>query len=174
MILKLNFMKSLKKIALATIGLVLLSITRVSAQSPVNDYRFAIGIRAGETSGFTFNLNSVKPTGMEFIVGLWSNWVSLTALYEKRAPAFNTNGLKWYYGAGGHVAFATATYFQEGRTYPRGDNLGIGMDGVIGLEYKIPEIPFALNINLKPLIEINRVQNVFFGIDPAIGVKFTF
>jgi hypothetical protein len=167
-------MKTSKRISFVLIAILPLFTNRTIAQTPVDNYRFAIGIRAGETSGLTFNFNTSGTTGLEFIAGIWSNWVSITGLYEIRSPALNAKGLNWYYGGGGHFSFATGTYYQEGRNYPRGDYSAIGLDGIMGLEYKIPEIPFALNFNLKPLFEINSVGDLYFGLDPGLGVKFTF
>jgi len=146
----------------------------VCGQSLTGDYRAAIGIRAGETSGVTFKFKSRGSSGIELIAGLWSDWLSLTALYERNVPAFGVNGMNWYYGGGGHFSFVTGTYYNEGRRYTRGDDYSLGVDGMLGLEYKIPPIPFAISIDIKPLMEIYRNGDLFFGLDPGIGVKFTF
>ena len=138
------------------------------------NYHVGIGLRAGETSGITLNVNTSGTAGLEFIAGLWSNWITFTALYEKRADAFQVNGLRWYYGAGGHIAGSTGTYYSEGRLYTRGQDYGLGADGTVGLEYKIPQIPFALNAGIKPFFEIYRNGDLFLGMDPGIGIKFTF
>jgi hypothetical protein len=167
-------MKAAKKLCLIAMAIMTLFLNRAGAQTSEGNYKFAAGIRAGETSGLTFNVNTTASTGLEFIAGIWSDWVSLTALYEIRKEAFNAKGLNWYYGGGGHFSFATGTYYQEGRTYPRGDFSGIGLDAILGLEFKIPEVPFAVNFNLKPLFEINTVGDLYFAIDPGIGLKFTF
>jgi len=172
MVLKTMAMNIIKKI-LVTVSIYLIITAVVRGQSLTGEYRAAIGIRAGETSGITFKFPTGGGSKVELIAGIWSNWLNLTALYEKNVSAFNVNGMKWYYGGGGHVAFATGTY-NEGRVYTRGDDFAIGVDGVVGLEYKIPPIPFAISVDIKPLLEIYRNGNVFLGIDPGIGVKFTF
>ncbi len=167
-------MKTIRKIILGMI-LVMTTGSVLHSQALGDNYHIGVGFRAGETSGLTFNINNAaKNTGLEFIAGIWSNWLSLTGLYEIRADAFNVPGMRWYYGAGGHVAFATSTYYQEGRTYVRGDDYAIGIDGTVGLEYKIPKIPFALSVGVKPLIEVYRGGDLFIGIDPGLEVKFTF
>jgi hypothetical protein len=146
----------------------------VSGQSLGNDYHVGLGLRAGETSGITLKINTPRASSLEFIGGIWSNWLSLTGLYEKRADAFNVSGMRWYYGAGGHAAFETSTYYNQGRIYTRGSDYAIGLDVIAGLEYKIPPIPVAISLDVKPLIEIYRNGDMFFGIDPGIGIKFTF
>lgn len=166
-------MYNLKKI-LASLSFCVLTIGAVWGQSLTGDYHAAIGIRAGETTGITFKFNTGGTSKVELLAGLWSDWFSLTALYEKHTNAFNVNGMNWYYGAGGHVSFATGNYYNNGRLYTRGDDFAVGVDGVVGLEYKIPPIPFAVSIDLKPLLEIYRNGDLYVGIDPGIGVKFTF
>jgi hypothetical protein len=108
------------------------------------------------------------------IAGFWTDWFNFTALYEKYAPAFNVDGMNWYYGGGGHVSLLTSNVRHDGRYYNRGEDFALGVDGIVGLEYKIPPIPFAVSIDLKPLIEVYRKGGVYVGLDPGIGIKFTF
>jgi hypothetical protein len=162
------------RIVIAVAGFLIVSAYTASGQALSSEYKAAFGLRAGETSGITFKYNTTSSTGFEIIAGIWSNWLSLTGLYEKRAAAFNVEGMKWFYGAGGHVVFKTSTYYNEGRTYDRGDQFALGVDGIVGLEYKIPQIPFAISLEVKPLMEINADGNMFLSIDPGFGVKFTF
>jgi len=158
---------------ITSISLIIFLAAAANGQSLTGDYKAAIGIRAGETSGVTFKFRTSSASNIELLAGIWSDWLSLTALYERNAQAFNVNGLRWYYGGGGHVAFATGIY-NSGRLYTRGSDFAVGVDGVVGLEYKIPPIPFAISIDIKPLLEIYRNGDVWLGIDPGIGVKFTF
>jgi hypothetical protein len=144
------------------------------AQSKGSTYKAAIGLRAGETSGITFKIHTNPTSGLEFIAGVSDNWFSLTGLYEKNAPAFNVAGMEWYYGGGGHLAFAADNYYHEGHSYTRAESYALGLDGIVGLEYKIPEIPFAISLDIKPLIEIDGNGYFFFAFDPGFGLKFTF
>jgi hypothetical protein len=155
---------------------VLICITLAGAatgQSLTGSYKTGIGIRTGETSGLTVKLNSRKGPSVEIITGIWSDWLSFTGVFEKNVPAFNIDGMRWYYGAGGHVAFQTDK-FNTGRYYDRGDDFALGIDGIVGLEFKIPPIPFAISIDIKPFIEIYNNGDMFFDFDPGLGVKFTF
>ena len=93
-------MKKTKKI-LITILLYILFISSAYTQSLNSDYRVAIGLRAGETSGVAFKYNISDSKGFELLAGIWSNWLNLTGLYEIKAAAFNVDGMKWYYGGGG-------------------------------------------------------------------------
>lgn len=166
-------MKSIGAIFIG-ICLVILNEGVSSAQALGSDYHAAIGLRAGETAGITFKINTNQNSGLEFIAGILSNWFSLTGLYEKNSPAFKVEGMKWYYGGGGHIAFATKAYNQEERSYSGGEEYALGLDGIVGLEYKIPQIPFAISIDMKPLIEIYQSGYLNVGLDPGFGIKFTF
>jgi hypothetical protein len=166
-------MKILKKLFI-TIVVYLLVVNVANSQSLTPDYLAAIGIRSGETSGITFKYNTGSASSIEFLAGIWSDWLNLTALFEKNTAAFNVSGLRWYYGAGGHISFATGKYYNEGRFYRRGDDYALGVDGIVGIEYKIPPIPFCLSLDIKPLMEFYKNGDLYMGIDPGIGVKFTF
>lgn len=149
----------------------------VNAQSTSSSYNTAIGLRAGGTSGLTVKHFTSKGAAWEGIIGLWNNAFSLTALYEKHAHA-GAPGLNWYYGGGGHIAaqngrFGNRSYYYH-RDYYKNDGVGIGIDGIVGIEYKITPIPFAISFDLKPFIEINTRGGAFFALDPGLGLKFTF
>lgn len=143
-------------------------------------YRTAIGLRGGETSGLTIkHFSKSSGNAVEGIVGMWPGSFSLTALYEHYTP-IATPGLAWYAGLGGHIAFrstVTLDYtdvYGFRRYYYRYDNTALGIDGIIGIEYKIPPIPMAISLDMKPFVEVNQDGNVYLLLDPGIGVKVTF
>ncbi len=114
---------------------------------------------------------------MEGIVGFWRHGLSTTILIEKHVPAFNVSGMNWYYGGGGHVAFHNDNYVRDyyGRKVFYADGqMGLGVDGIFGLEYKIPAIPFALSLDVKPFVEVNTQGGVGMALDGALGIKVAF
>ncbi|MES2725559.1 MAG: hypothetical protein V4643_00560 [Bacteroidota bacterium] len=139
-------------------------------------YSTAIGLRAGGTSGLTIKHFTSSGAALEGIIGLWGNAFSITGLYEKHANS-GAIGLNWYYGGGGHIA-ASDRYRGPSRYYYRDyysdGGVGLGIDGIVGLEYKITPIPFAISFDLKPFIEINTNGGAFFALDPGLGLKFAF
>ncbi len=92
------------------------------------------------------------------------------------------NGLECYYGAGGHAVEGTGRIYSgedSNPVYPRGDYYGvgsggIGIDGVLGLEYKIPPVPFAISFDIKPFLEFDTHGYGFMALDPGFGIKFIF
>lgn len=157
-------------------------IARATFDEPVPtykpEYKNGIGIRAGGTSGITFKHFFSSYSAVEGILGLWPNAFGITALYERHAPT-GAAGLKFYYGGGGHITGETNHYYyrrhRDEYVYRYGHNgLGIGIDGILGIEYKIPVIPFAISFDLKPFIEVSNYGSVFTAIDPGLGIKVAF
>ena len=109
----------------------------------------------------------------EGIVGFWHSGLSITALLEKKAAAFIEPGFNWFYGVGGHAAFYGDDFDGHGPAwyeYPHdkddGD-LGLGIDGIVTLEYKIQNVPIAFSPGLKTYIEITTDGGFFFSPDPG-------
>ncbi|NJK86244.1 MAG: hypothetical protein HC906_09990 [Bacteroidales bacterium] len=142
----------------------------------VAQYNFAVGLRAGTTAGITLKKITAQESAIEGILGFCGDCFSITGLYEKNPQILDIKGLNWYYGVGLHVTFYVdrdAEPFFRNKDYDNNE-LGLGIDGIVGLEYKIPDIPLAISIDLKPFIEITTQSDVFFWFDPGIGIKLAF
>jgi len=150
-----------------------------SVCSGYGQYNTAIGLRLGETSGLTIKTAVADAAMLEGIVGIWNRGLSATLLYEIYAPAF-ASGLSWYYGGGGHVALVTHrsgySWYDYGqrRFYYNDGGAGIGIDGVAGLEYKIPKAPIAFSLDLKPFLEFNTRGGAWVSLDPGLGMRVAF
>jgi hypothetical protein len=176
----------MKTIEIITASLLMLGLLAIPAKLQAQDiddevfskadptYSTAVGIRVGETSGLTIKQFTGQRTALEGIIGVWPDALGFTLLVERYVNAFDVSGLNWYYGAGGHVAFETDREYYEGRRYYRGDDIGLGVDGMLGIEYKIPPIPFAVSLDMKPFVEVNTDGRAFIAIDPGLGVKVAF
>ncbi|OFX20904.1 MAG: hypothetical protein A2041_05425 [Bacteroidetes bacterium GWA2_31_9b] len=151
----------------------------IDARSQEN---YAIGLRTGGTSGLTFRMITSSGYELEGIAGFWNHGVSVTALYKKRNNAFDVNGLNWIYGGGAHISHYGEKFNRNNEpnwhtTYPDYVDyytFGIGIDGVIGMEYKIPKIPIAVSFDYKPFLEVVSNGGVWVSMDPGIGIKFIF
>jgi len=140
-------------------------------------YRNAIGIRAGGTSGITFKHFLNSSDAIEGILGLWPNAIGITVLYERNVGIQGAPGLHFYYGGGAHFNAATGDYYAYRDDYwyhYRHDGIGVGIDGIMGIEYKIPPIPMAISLDLKPFIEASNYGTFYAGFDPSIGIKVAF
>jgi hypothetical protein len=149
----------------------------VGGKLDAQPYSTAVGVRVGESSGLTFK-TFVGSGAFDFIISAWPNDLAVFALYEKNHP-LGENGLSLYYGGGMHVAFNTRRYYyyyehHNRWWYHRRDGVGIGIDGIMGLEYKFRTVPLALSLDIKPYFEVNTDRNVYVSPDPGLGIKFAF
>ena len=141
---------------IAFFACLVLAAGSVSAQ----DYQHAAGVRLGVSSGaFTYK-QPINGNAIEAM--LWVNWDSgfaLAGLYEWSMPII-TEGFNLYYGAGVHLGV-----FSE--------NFALGIDAILGIEYKIPSVPFALSLDYKPSLSLLPDVGVDF-VNLGLGIKFTF
>jgi hypothetical protein len=153
---------------------------RVVAQSATinsNSYQIAAGVKfGGYENGLSGKYFFKENTAIEAILGFRNNHgVVLTGLYEIHQVVFNVPSLKFYYGFGAHIGgIGSGTYRRfNGDTYVYPNNqILLGADGVIGLEYKIPTAPIAVSLDLNPRIEL--ATGPFMDIAPGLGIKYTF
>ena len=52
-------------------------------------------------------------------------------------------------------------------------SLGLGIDGIIGVEWKIPSAPFALSLDWKPSFELVPETELYFK-GFGLGIKYLF
>jgi hypothetical protein len=152
------------------------AVPAVMAQEANPGYKTAIGLRAGLTSGLTVKQFIGGNKAIEGIIGLWPYSASITGLYEVYGGS-GAAGLNWYYGGGAHVAWYTGRLYYSpyyDRYYRTYYDHGLGLDLIIGLEYKIPSIPFAISLDLKPFVEFHRNGYVYTALDPGLGLKVAF
>lgn len=159
---------------------VLLFILFLIAGTAAAQYNFAIGVRTAGTTGITLKRN-FENSAIEGLVGFWNDGFSFTGLWEKKVTAFDAENLNWIYGWGGHVSVygedfnskKGPAWFNHPNTDDKGD-IGFGLDGTAGIEYKIKPIPFAVSVGIKPYVEVVTNGAFLFWIDPGVGIKFVF
>lgn len=164
-------MKKIKLIVFIT-GSFLIISSRLAAQ----DFKTAVGLKFGAyENGPSIKYFLNEGTALEAIVGLRSHGAVLTGLYEIHKSAFKVPLLKFYYGFGGHLGAVGAgnyrTFSGDDRIYTN-NRLLLGIDGVVGLEYKIDDTPIAISLDLNPRVEI--ATGPFFDLAPGLGLKYTF
>jgi len=135
------------------------------------DYNTGIGIRAGFYSGITIKHFISTNTVLEGIVDTRWRGFQFTGLYEINHQAFDTERWNWYYGIGGHVGFWDGNNTNWGNS---GTNYTVaGIDGILGLEYNIEEIPINIGIDWKPAFNIIGYTG-FWGDGGALSVRYIF
>ncbi len=134
------------------------------------DYETALGLRAGGFSGLTIKHFLNENNALEGLLHFWGYGFGITGLYEIHANAFNTTGLNWYYGAGAGIASWSSAGWLYNRYY--NNTFALGIDGIIGIEYNIQEIPINIGIDFKPRLNLIGI----FGLYPdgALSIRYTF
>jgi hypothetical protein len=160
------------------LGLVLFTLPAFSQYNTNAHYKTAIGLRAGGPSALTIKHFMGPTLAMDGILSVWNNGMRVQVLAEKHVNALDVPGLHWYFGAGPQVSFYDERYwYNNGRDrYYRyeDDQFGLGVCGVVGLEYKAPPIPVAFSLDLIPTVEFVSDGDMWTDFNPGIGMKFTF
>lgn len=114
-------------------------------QAFAQDYKLGLGVRFSSRAALVNNSVSLKyffqkNTAAEALVS-FGHPFALGLLLEQHQPLLS-NRFKWFYGGGIYAAFSG----------PR----RAGLQGVIGLDYKMPVIPFNLSIDWKPELTFTK------------------
>ena len=118
----------------------LLALARPAA---AQKYTTALGARLGGGNyGITLQQRVASRVTIEGIAGLGQREYSGTVLGEYHFGILGPS-LNYYFGAGGHVGNNKNT----GR-------FG-GLDGLVGVEYKVAFLPIALSFDFKPTLEFS-------------------
>jgi len=143
------------------------------------------GVRLGGSSGLTFKKFIVNEQAIEAIVSNRENGIQLTVMYLMHQPmnvSFNDNFF-FYYGVGGHVGSENHGGIDKelSNTDPTNFNyaeksyLTMGIDGMIGIEYRMLNVPITLSLDLKPYLNylgFKKVKADFW--DASIAIKYVF
>lgn len=159
------------------IGLLFL-VASLNAQN----YTRAIGLRGGFSSGLVFRNYKQDFRAHEAVIGIHSNGMKITYLIEEYRPAhfkFADENMWLLLGFGAHAGwhvtdhfdvFFTKYYYENRRMAPL-----LGVDGIIGLEYHLRELPLVFGFDYKPFFEFSTRQ--FFNLnisDAAFSIKYKF
>lgn len=153
-------------------------MTTASAQK----YTVAAGWRfSGVTNGLDVKVVPVDGFAVEGILGFHPVGNSATILLEKnRCLIFKS--LQLYTGAGVHTRWNTQDGIYVGgplsgtvidATRPIA-NVGLGVDVIGGIEWKLPILPVAISADVKPMVELTPGGSVMYGLDPGFGAKIVF
>ena len=136
------------------------------------DYHTGLGIRGGFSNGISLKHFYTTNIAVEGILSTRWHGFKITGLAEWHIPVFDTQGLNFYYGGGAHLGIWDSEADYHGDKIA-GNNLFLGVDGVIGLEYAFPGIPLSIGLDWKPGFEI--ISDFGFAHDEiALSVRYLF
>ncbi len=126
-----------------------------------NSYKTAVGVKFWDGAGANLKTFIEDKTALEFTGFFWRYGTRITGLYEIHGELNTEGNLKWYIGAGAHVNLY--------KGYTAG-----GIDGVIGLDLKLPNAPFDFGLDWQPALELGSgSRNGFYGSWGGFAIRYT-
>ena len=158
----------MKRIIVLLIAFIMLNITLSNAQSSSSNsstYTTALGVKFYPT-GITLKHFISDKHALEGLGYFYNYGFRVTGLYEIYGDINNASGLRWYIGPGAHVGFYNTKY---------GGGSSAGVDGVLGLDYKVTNAPLNLSLDWQPSFEFgDNFNNGFSGGWGGFGIRYTF
>lgn len=148
----------MKKTLLIVVLAVLAVLPQAKAQR--GSYSWGAGVRVGADYGITVK-KYMGSTALDFMGIIHNDGFQVSGLYEWQKGL--GNGFTFYYGLGASI----------GVWNDNDDNsdFGLAIDGIAGVEWKIPSIPFTLSLDWKPSFEL--IPNTdFYAKGFALSFKY--
>ncbi|HPI00325.1 MAG TPA: hypothetical protein PK772_08345 [Chitinophagaceae bacterium] len=131
------------------------------------EYKTALGVKLGWFEGGAISIKHFVSdnAAVEGLASFWNRGFRFTGLYELYWNIPDADGLKVYAGPGAHIGTYSSKY---------GGNVFLGIDGVLGLDYKIRNAPINLSLDFQPSFEFGNGSNDSFSPWGGLGVRYTF
>jgi hypothetical protein len=149
------------------ITLILLAVISAQAQRKTTNsssYKTALGVKVWDGGGISLKHFVSDNHALEGIGYFWNQGFRITGLYEIHGPISGATGLKWYIGPGAHIGIYNTKY---------GGQSIIGIDGVLGLDYKFNGAPINMSLDWQPSFEFGDNRG-FVGSWGGLGIRYTF
>lgn len=156
----------MRKVIVLALAVVLFSMSADAQSRSQNSstYRTALGVKVWDGGGISLKHFFNDRNAGELIGYFYRRGVRFTGLYEIHGNIEGAEGLRWYIGPGAHVGFYNSDY---------GDGAFVGLDGVIGLDYKFNGAPINVSLDWQPSIEFGDGRG-FYGGWGGLGIRYTF
>lgn len=156
----------MKKILLLICMSVTIGVMTARSQNLTHSYTTALGVKVwGDGGGISLKHFVSENHALEGIGYFWNGGTRITGLYEFNFDIDGAPGLKWYIGPGAHIGFYNQPYNNDTKT-----GTFVGIDGVLGLDYKFNKAPINMSLDWQPSIEFNRG---FVGGWGGLGIRYT-
>jgi hypothetical protein len=160
----------MKKLITTLLVIGALMITQLSfGQAMGSNYRTALGVKF-YPGGISIKHFTQENRALEGIAYFYNDGFRITGLYEIHGDINGAPGLKWYVGPGAHIGAWNDHWEHE---HPdRDGGLQIGIDGVLGLDYKINQAPINLSLDIQPFFNIANYS--YFDVWGGFAIRYTF
>jgi hypothetical protein len=161
-------------------GLIIVALL-VCLTGKAQNYTRDVGLRIGDNLSATYRIHLSDNQAFEGIFYGGKHGSTFTILKEHFQPALGqiSENLYFTYGYGAHAGLRYINNYRIlNRVYDLGDyrvNPVLGIDGMIGLEYRFPDLPLLMSIDTKPYFEYSTIQ-IFSLYLQSIGfsIKYRF
>ncbi len=161
----------MKKAVLIFAVALVVSVSQLSAQSSSansSEYTTALGIKFYPTAITLKHFLNGNKNALEVLGYFYNRGTRITGLYEIHGEINGARGLRWYIGPGAHVGLYNSKA-------PKVSYTSIGVDGVLGLDYKINSAPINLSVDWQPSFEFgDGFYNGFTGDWGGVAIRYTF
>jgi len=155
----------MRRIILAIVVLAFTITTNAQSSSTNSStYTTALGVKVWDGGGISLKHFFNDRHAGELIAYFYGHGIRFTGLYEIHGDIEGATGLKWYIGPGAHIGFYNTKH---------GDGAFIGIDGVLGLDYKINSAPINISLDWQPSFEFGDNRG-FVGSWGGLGIRYTF
>lgn len=143
-----------KKIIFLLLGFAMFTTTKSTAQAYFDQ---AVGLRAGSgiIGAVTYKKYVNASDAIEAIVGLNDGLINVGGAYQRHFPI--TDGFDWYLGGGASLRISDG-------------NIGIGIEGYLGIQYVFDDIPLNLTLDWVPSV----VGGNFAATSANLGIRYIF
>ncbi|GAC1706977.1 MAG: hypothetical protein NVS9B7_18080 [Flavisolibacter sp.] len=148
-----NYQKDLFLMRENTSSVFQIKKAKISPSNIQSNYLLAIGIKYYPFA-FSVKQSIGEKKMVEGLLYFWQFGSRITGLYEFETNMNAFSNLKLFAGPGAHIGFWNRNwaFIYPGRT----SGLHLGVDGVIGLDYKVLGLPLNISIDWQPSLN-------FFG-----------
>jgi opacity protein-like surface antigen len=149
---------------------VILVLAALATGAQAQSYKSAIGLRGGDPSGITFKTFINSTNALELIAGTgyWGHNFAITGFYQWQKPTDWTPNLDWFVGPGAHIGFWNDYYRDD-----YGTGILLGVDGIIGLEYTLDDIPLNFSLGIGPAIQLTSGPGFMYW-NGGFSVRYIF
>jgi hypothetical protein len=140
-----------------------------------NPYQFGVGAALFPTLdnpyALSFKFYMKSGNAMEFYAYNLQTGYRLTALFTPYFPINKQGNLRMVLGPGLHVGM----WKDEFKTNSYTTNPIIGIDGIMGMEYRLPKLPLSLQVQYQPNADLIGNNEYFYSKDWAgVTARFVF
>ncbi len=132
-------------------------------------YQQAIGLKLPGGFSATYKKFLTATHNLEAQATIWNKGFRVSGLYEFNFYSFpSVENLSWFVGPGAHIGF-----WKDADKKDYGSKFDFGIDGIIGLDYKLKDLPINMSLDWQPSITLAGST----GFSPVFGgfaIRYTF